>query len=256
MPGIFGDVTPVGGDGFVDVGDILCELAAFAECHVSCPGACGANCNCSTPDLLPACKAPCGYTVVIDVADILAALDAFLGTATYQALCPCGPCDCGALSDGGLGMGPEGGAQNNIILSLNPSSLTVSPGGTVDVDMFVTGPESFRGYQAAIQISGGRRGTLTLETLSINEQNTTFVYLGQQYITTLDTNGGRLMAGMYSGGVSVGSAVKYLGRFKLRASNDALGTFTVNPRADTMLRDSANQTIPWTTAGTLAITVE
>jgi hypothetical protein len=205
--------------------------------------------------MLPACRGQCGYTIVIDVADVLAALDAFVGAATYESLCPCGPCICVAPAGGGSSMGPEGGGQCCTI-SLTADAGSVSPGGTVDVHAFVTEPTDLRGVQAAVSITGGRGGTLTVEALSINEQHIAFVFLGEEYVSTLDTTGGRLMAGMYDGGVNVGAQSKYTGTFRLRASSNARGTFFVNPRTDTMFRDTVNEPIPWSSAGTLSITIE
>jgi hypothetical protein len=152
-------------------------------------------------------------------------------------------------------MGPEGGGQCGTV-GLTADSSTVSPGGTVDVHVFVTEPTDLRGLQAAVMITGGRGGTLTVETLSINEQHVSFVFLGEQYVTALDTSGGRVMAGLYGGGVNLGAQSKYTGTFRLRASSNARGTFFANPRADTMLRDSVNEPIPWSSAGTLPITIE
>lgn len=59
----YGDVAPPGGDGNVDVGDILCVLDGFAD-PVTCPDG----------DL-----SPCGGDGNRDVGDVLAVLDAFAG---------------------------------------------------------------------------------------------------------------------------------------------------------------------------------
>jgi hypothetical protein len=92
--------------------------------------------------------------------------------------------------------------------------------------------------------------------VGINDQEVTFALLGEPYVTALDTNGGRVMAGLYGGGVNVGAQSKYVGTFRLHASSNARGTFFVNPRTDTMLRDSSNEAIPWSSAATLSITIE
>jgi hypothetical protein len=189
---------------------------------------------------------PDGYN---DVGDVLAALDVVFGVP-YSCADP-----CSAPGAGGGMAGPMGGGQSGIII-LTASSNSLSPGTAVDVDMFVTGPLDVRGYQGTVQISGGRRGTLSMEALSIDEQRADFVFLGEEYVNSIDVNGARLMAGMYNGGVNVGSATKYFGSFKLRASSDALGTFNITPGATTLLRDSINQPFPWTNGGTLSITVE
>jgi len=63
-PRPYGDVAPPGGDGFVDVGDILCALDCFAD-----------YCSCASADIFPNC-AP---NRICDVGDVLAMLDAFGG---------------------------------------------------------------------------------------------------------------------------------------------------------------------------------
>ena len=74
--------------------------------------------------------------------------------------------------------------------------------------------------------------------------------------TAEDELGGRLAAGLQSGGMSVGPD-KYLGTFTLRASWDAHGTFTIDLRpADTFLRDSNTLPIPWQSAGSLQESAE
>jgi len=68
----FGDVAPPGGNGVVDLDDILCLLDGFAE-----------EANCPNGDLVP-----CGGNGTIDLDDILAVLDAFAGDAACGS--PCG----------------------------------------------------------------------------------------------------------------------------------------------------------------------
>jgi len=67
----YGDIFPAGGDGVIDVDDILCSFAGFSNL-ADCPDA----------EI-----APCGGNLKMDVDDLLAELDAFSG----MFLCP-DPC--------------------------------------------------------------------------------------------------------------------------------------------------------------------
>lgn len=70
---LYGDIAPPGGDGVVEVGDLLCSLMAYDD-----PSNCGgADIN------------PCGGDGQVEVGDILAMLDAIAGNP--QCPNPCGP---------------------------------------------------------------------------------------------------------------------------------------------------------------------
>lgn len=65
---LYADVAPAGGDGMMDVGDILCVVDGFMELGL-----------CPQGDI-----APCGGDGVIDVGDVATAVSAFNG----ELLCP------------------------------------------------------------------------------------------------------------------------------------------------------------------------
>lgn len=69
---LYGDISPSGGNGVIDVDDVLCMLDAFADLG-ACPDA----------DLMP-----CGGNGLIDVDDVLAELDAFAGIFACPHPCP------------------------------------------------------------------------------------------------------------------------------------------------------------------------
>ncbi len=268
--GVFGDptvvTTPLWGDtnndGSTDLSDILCILDLFA----GYPG--DAVCNLYSGDL-----APCETDQTVDVGDILAILNGFAGETLSCGSCSSGsgmaPEGGGGSMGGGMaggegGEGPLGGPEGGggpmgggsaYVLSLVPESNTVPRGGTVDVRAFLTAtnPIDLRGYQDAVVITGGTSGTVTVDTLEIEEQRSDFVFFDLSPVTAVDLNGGRAAAALFSGGVNVGLETKYAATFTLRASSNARGVFVVNVRADTQLRDSANQPLPWTSAGPVEI---
>ena len=123
---------------------------------------------------------------------------------------------------------------------------------------FIGAASDLRGYQLALEVTGGTSGTLTLESLSIDINDDDYVFDDPPSTVHIaeDEISGRLAAGLQSGGMSV-EPDKYLGTFKLRASNDADGTFTIDLRpADTFLRNSNIQPIPWQSAGEIHATAE
>lgn len=130
-------------------------------------------------------------------------------------------------------------------MTLIPSRRMLQAGGTLTMDVFVSGVADLRVYQATLDITGGTRGSLSVEDLSIDSERPDYVFHAQPKLDAVDRTGGRMGAVLISGGVDATSA-KYLGTYTLRASDDALGTFSVNVRADgssSILWTSQNQPI-------------
>jgi hypothetical protein len=241
-------------DGNVDVSDVLCEIDAFSGIFTACTR--------EGTDLTPC--VPDGNH---DLGEVLAVLDAFAGLPY-----PCDdPCDGGAGAPEGAGegpMGPEGeggegpmggGGSTNYVIALLPASGTVSPGGTVSIHAFVEGPLDLRGYEVAVDVTGGSSGSLTVETLNVDTQRLDFVLFGQSPDPLTPTNLAerRLAGALWSGGVIVGPVQKYAGTFTFKASRNAAGTFQIALRTpNCSLRDSNSQTLSWSAGSPAQITVE
>ena len=69
---LYADIVPAGGNGVIDLDDVLCALAGFAAA-AACPAA----------DL-----APCEGNGIIDLDDVLAVLATFAGTPPCPDPCP------------------------------------------------------------------------------------------------------------------------------------------------------------------------
>ena len=236
---IWGDVND---SGVVNLDDILCVVAGFAEDYT--------NCAFEALDLLP-CGPVSNPTINLD--DILGVLSAYSG-GLYTNICtpPCSPPPPPP--------NPPSGPAVVISLVVNPS--TIMPLGLVTVEVFIDAASNLRGYQLALEVSGGSTGTLTLESMSIDllhvDANDAFDYVfnGAPSDSADNDISGFQAAWLQSGGMSVGPD-KYLGTFKLRASIDAHGTFTIDLRpADTFLRDSNSLPVPWESAGSLQESAE
>ena len=87
--------------------------------------------------------------------------------------------------------------------------------------------QDLRGYQVAVDVTGGTSGTLDFESLNIDILDPEFVfpypqYSPTDYVTVGDWTGVRAGAGLYAGSVT-GVTVDYLGTFTFRASGMRTG---------------------------------
>ncbi len=220
---LWGDTFPLGGDGVVNNDDVDCVLDGFGGSFF--------DCSLQADDLMF-----CTPNGLIDIDDVLGVLEAFGGTP-YSQFCP-EPCGGAAAS----GSSPTPSIPAVVSLVVNSSAL--QSGGLLSVDVYLDNLVDLRGYQVALDVTGGTTGTLSRESVTVDTRhadpqgNGDYVFFGSQSVTATDEIGGRLAAALYNGGVSSGSA-KYAGTFTFRASMDASGTFNVGVRmADTLLRDS------------------
>ncbi len=248
------DIYPVGGNGVVDIGDLLVELMAFADSD-PCVTYPGSNLFPCIDECLP------GAVGLVDIDDVIAMLRAFAGVEylclTPDCVDPCGgPCPSSPM--GSMAPGPIL-LPADISLVANPT--TIAPGASATVEGFISGASILQAYQVALSVAGGTSGTLDLETLSIDIVRPNYVFAAfppSDYVIAKDPNGVRLGAALYShvDPVNTGSN-KYLGTFTFRASADASGTFTVDFRtAETLLRDSNMGSITWDSGGSVNIVVQ
>jgi len=128
-------------------------------------------------------------------------------------------------------------------ITVVPSATQVQAGQPINVDVFISGVTDLRGYQVAVDVSGGRTGQLSISDMTVDTSRPDFVFGNAQAVNTVDRATGRMLAAMYSGGVAALQS-KYLGSYTL-SSNGAAGDFTVQVRLgnDTMLRSSNGDSI-------------
>ncbi len=140
--------------------------------------------------------------------------------------------------------------------SLVPREPTIQPDGILTVDVFVNGATDLRAYQAAVDVTGGQRGTLKLEDLVVDVDNPGFVFAGQEAVQAVDKVRGRLTSAMYAGGIKV-TRPSYAGTFVFRASPDAQGTFSVEIRnnRDSQFRNSQSGQIGFHPGEPVLVTV-
>lgn len=130
-------------------------------------------------------------------------------------------------------------------INVKATQANAAPGGLVSVEAFVSNAQDLAVFQLQLGATGGEKGTLTLEGITVAKERPDFVFGTAEVLDAVDMNQGRVGALRYTGGSNVAKPV-YLATFNFRASPDALGTFKINLRAgdESFLNDSAAVLIP------------
>ncbi len=220
MGGQFGECVP---DGTADGNDRFHALNCFSDtgpdgrgsylCEEAAPTAFNVDAGGQFGSCLP--------DGVCDGNDAFHALNAFAGTTT---------CTC-----------PPGGDPNPLVgkqelsasLVLHASTVTVTPGGLIHVDVLLDSPlEDLRGYQLHLASSGGTAGHLQLIDITISGPG--HVFATAHHWSAFNRVTSQMVAGLDTPGIAA-KAHAYLATFTYRASLDATGTFAID-----ILRDPAN----------------
>ena len=109
----------------------------------------------------------------------------------------------------------------------------VQPGGTVTVEAYVSGALNVSAYQIQLGASGGTKGTLTIESMSVDKQRQDFAFYqaGSEMLDVQDKNSQWVGLVRTSGASNVVKPA-YVATFTFRASADAAGNFKINVRSD------------------------
>ncbi len=127
-------------------------------------------------------------------------------------------------------------------ITLVASRRNIAPGGTVAVDVFVSGVLDLRVYQVTLEAEGGTSGTLSRQQAIVDTSRSDYVFRNQQKLDAVDQTLGRLGGVLFGKGINA-TQRSYLGAYEFVASPDAAGEFTLRARTDstTILMDSHNQ---------------
>ncbi|MGB0714861.1 MAG: hypothetical protein ACPGXK_03230 [Phycisphaerae bacterium] len=117
--------------------------------------------------------------------------------------------------------------SSNANLELKASAKRISSGELVSVDVFVKNVEDVAVYQVQVAATGGRQGTLELESIVIDKERNDFVFGNAQVIDAVDSVKSRAGALMMSGSTDVADG-RYLVTYNFRAARGASGTFVVS----------------------------
>ncbi len=201
---VYGDLNH---DGVVSLFDLFCMINGFHDSFQD-PSL---NCTMDRIDV-----EPCGGNGTINMKDLY---------AVFNAFSDCDPC-CSAPDPCAGTYGITGPGTIDLWLTAVPSS---GPGGILyNVELRADNFIKLDGYEAAIIITGGTQGTLTLENLFIDQQRSDYVFQGLgSPVSAFDPGRSRMMSALDGSGVNSSGPV-YLGTFALRASGAAEGNFTVS----------------------------
>lgn len=223
-------------------------FTAGANCVSACPCQTGSNCSDGNPNTSDTCTSgvcshgsitpvyadiyPCGGNGLVDATDIAAVIDAFQG----QPYCPV----CHGLDVCGGGGGGGGGAETAADASvLSTARITLSAGKNVGgrgelipVDVYASEVSKLSSYHVAVEVSGGRSGTLTLETVSVDRDRADYVFPHQERFVLLSDKTRHTLDMIHLDGEVTAEGQVYLGTFAFRASDDASGKFRIELQAD------------------------
>jgi len=128
--------------------------------------------------------------------------------------------------------------------------VSIVPAGESDdgytFDVYVSRVVDLRGYQVAVEVTGGDSGQLKVEDVRIDPARKDYVFRSLVPFTATDVTGARLAGALLrSDGGSDAETPAYLGSFTFRPSDDAQGLFEVRVRLEkqSLLRDSDGEAI-------------
>ncbi len=150
-------------------------------------------------------------------------------------------------------------AAANATISVKAVQANVQPGGTVTVEAFVSGATNVAAYQIQVAATGGDKGTLTLDTMTIDRQRQDFALFntGAEMLDVQDKKAGWIGLVRVVGGTDMVKPV-YVATFTFKASPDAAGTFKLNVRTDsteTFILDTNAVQVPHKTGTAVEVSV-
>ncbi|MFQ5493746.1 MAG: right-handed parallel beta-helix repeat-containing protein [Phycisphaerae bacterium] len=183
-----------------------------------------------------------GFTNSDDVNAILDSINGGLGNDNAMALClGCVTPPASAPNDRWETPAPSVGEAT---LTLIPSKRAVDAGGEVIVDVYIDAAADLRTFQVTLDGTGGRRGALTVESVTIDDRRKDYVFGNRPTVSTTGAVNRVMLATLPTGGVTVPHQA-YLGTYVLRASDNATGVFSVkiDDHGRTLLRTSQSEVI-------------
>jgi len=141
-------------------------------------------------------------------------------------------------------------------VTLVPDQRTGAAGDLFLVDVYVSNIDKLRGYQVALDATGGDSGKLVLDDIIINEGHADYVFEGIQSFNATDAAHSRAVNALPAGTVDKSSKT-YLVTFSFRASPDAMGTFQIKVRQGgaTVFLGQDSDTLPVRIQAATSITI-
>ena len=143
--------------------------------------------------------------------------------------------------------------------TVKTTQASVQPGGMVKVEVFVSGAVNVAAYQVMLGASGGDKGTLTMDSMTVDRQRQDFALFnsGAEMLDVQDKASGWIGLVRVVGGTDIVKPA-YIATINFKASPDAAGTFKINIRTDntdSFLLDTQGLLIPHKVAAAAEVTV-
>jgi hypothetical protein len=187
---------------------------------------------------------PCEGNEVLNLFDIYVVLHAIEGQY-----------DCNCAESLMMGSGDSDGGSAEV--GLTAKVLDGERAGAYEVDVSVANFVDLRGYEIALDVTGGESGELRLEEVRIDRERKDYVFAGLDASHAIDLSGGRVVCVAMDQGVA-GANDYYAATFVYRPSGDAKGTFTIAPKGNecTLAADTAGQALELQVIGGTQITLD
>ena len=129
-------------------------------------------------------------------------------------------------------------------------------GDQILVDVFVKGATNLRGYQVALDATGGETGRLQLEDIIIDEGRADYIFEGVNSFNAVNTQSQSMVNALPAGTVDRAER-SYLATFVFRVSSDAKGDFRVVVRGgdETVLLDANTEQLALPKAAETTISI-
>ncbi len=221
VPNAFGDVDF---NQTVNLFDLFCLLDGFG-------GTFAGNCTAERVDI-----EPCDGNGVVNLFDLFVLLDVFGG------MDPC----CSPSPDSILRNtpGPAIDRTANLpaaTIKLVASQRSARAGDRVWIDIFAGPVTNLRGYQIALAVAGGSRGSLEPTALAVHDNREDYMFARMESVHAEAPSGVRVVGTSMAGGVTTRRDT-YMGSFAFRIPSDAHGTFAISIRPEeTILVDTAGR---------------
>lgn len=118
-------------------------------------------------------------------------------------------------------------------VSVKTLQSAVQPGGIITVEAYVSGAMNVSAYQVQLEASGGTKGTLTVESMTVDKQRQDFAfYQANSEMLDVQDKNAKWVGLVRTSGASDMVKPSYVATFTFRASADAAGSFKINVRSD------------------------
>ncbi|MFQ5462682.1 MAG: hypothetical protein ACE5E5_08660 [Phycisphaerae bacterium] len=124
-------------------------------------------------------------------------------------------------------LGNTGAASDAPVISVQVSSNSVAPGGTVSADVYISNVTGLNTYQVRINATSASAGILPVTNLQIDKTRSDFVFAGGDVLDAVDSHQNRMGALLFNSDTVDSVGRLYLGSYTFQVPADATGAVYV-----------------------------